>query len=128
MWNLISTHPIIESHKSTNKNENNKILNHHFGLKTFKSKTRSRIKGRVDKTELESWIWINKFSRASMLYLDPWIRWRSTPPLMEENKTRIGEREREERKVFIPKSEKMIQILKEALFNFSSFLFIATIN
>ena len=95
MWNLISTHPIIESHKSTNKNENNKILNHHFRLKTFKSKTRSRIDGKVDEIELESWIWINQFSRASMLHLDPWIRWRSIPPLMEENKTQIQERERE---------------------------------
>ena len=40
----------------------------------------------MDETDLGSWIQIHQFSRVSMLHLDPWIRWRSTPPLMEEKR------------------------------------------
>ena len=64
---------------------------------------RLRMEGRVNETNLGSWIRIHQLSRVLMLHLNSWIRWRCTPLFIEENETHTHTEKRE--KCFFLKSE-----------------------
>ena len=62
---------------------------------------RSRIEERVNETELDCWIWIKPILKSINAYLNSWIKWQSTPTLMEENEAQKGGGEKRKTRICV---------------------------